>query len=106
MSYYQKLIKPCVPSKILQDTYNGLVIAYFDYYSPLWDTCGKGVQDKLQKYQNRAARVISGANYETQSTDVLESLGWETLIHVGDTYKAVLVYKILKPLLHARSNFL
>ena len=27
---------------------------HFDYCSPLWDTCGKELHDKLQKYQNRA----------------------------------------------------
>ena len=54
-----------------------------------------GLQDKLQKYQNRAARVISGAGYETRSTDVLESLGWETLEKRRLRNKAVLMYKIL-----------
>ena len=32
-------IKPYVPSKTLQDIYYGLVMPYFDYCSPLWDTC-------------------------------------------------------------------
>ena len=68
---------------------------HFDYCSPLWDTCGKELQDKLQKYQNRAARVVSGATYETRSTDVLESLGWETLEKRRLRNKAVLMYKIL-----------
>ena len=49
----------------------------------------------LQKYQNRAARVISGAGYETRSTDVLESLGWETLEKRRLRNNAVLMYKIL-----------
>ena len=48
-------IKPYVPSKALQDIYNGLVMPYFDYCSSLWDTCGKERQDKIQKYQNRPA---------------------------------------------------
>ena len=34
---------------------------------------------ELQRFQNRAARIIASANYETNSADVLESLGWETL---------------------------
>ena len=34
-------LEPYVPSKTLQDIYNGLVMPYFDYCSPLWDTCGK-----------------------------------------------------------------
>ena len=87
-------IKLYVPSKTLQDIYYGLVMPYFDYCSPLWDTCGKGLQDKLQKYQNRAARVISGASYETRSTDVLESLEWETLEKRRLRNKAVLMYKL------------
>ena len=88
-------IKPYVPRKTLQDIYNGLVMPYFDYCSPLWDTCSKWLQDKLQKYQNRAARAISGASYETRSIDVLESLGWETLEKRRLRNKAVLMYKIL-----------
>ena len=72
---------------------------YFDYCSPLWDTCGKWLQGKLQKYQNRAARVISGASYETRSTDALESLGWETLEKRRLRNKAVLMYNILVSLL-------
>ena len=78
--------------------HNGLVMPYFDYRSPLQDTRGKGLQDKLQKYQNRAARVIGGASYETRSTDgkvFLESLGWETLEKRRLRNKAVLIYKIL-----------
>ena len=60
-------IKPMFPEKL--DMYNDLVMPYFDYCSPLWDTCSKELQDKLQKYHNRAARVISGASYETRFTD-------------------------------------
>ena len=88
-------VKSYVPSKTLQDIYNGLVMSYFDYCSPLWNTCGKGLQNKLQKYQNRADRAISGASYETRSTDDLESLGWESLQKRRLRNKAVLVYKIL-----------
>ena len=88
-------IKPCVPRKTLLDIYNGLVMPYFDYCSPLWDTCSKGLQDKSQKCHNRAARIISGASYETLSTDVLESLGWETLEKRRLRSKAILMYKIL-----------
>ena len=36
---------------------NSLVQSYFDYCSPLWDTCGKQLKDKLQKF--KAVRVGS-----------------------------------------------
>ena len=48
-----------------------------DYCSPLWDNCNKTLKDKLQKYQNRAARIIAGASYEIRSADVLQALEWE-----------------------------
>ena len=48
-----------------------LIQPYFDYCSPLWGTCNKIQRDKLQKFQNRAARIITGASYEIRSADVL-----------------------------------
>jgi hypothetical protein len=35
------------------------------------------MQDRLQKYQNRAARVITGATYDIRSSDLLENLNWK-----------------------------
>jgi hypothetical protein len=51
--------------------YNAIVQPYFDYCSPLWDNCGIGLKDRLQKYQNRAARVITGATYDIRSSELL-----------------------------------
>ena len=36
-----KRIKPFVPPATLQRIYKALIHPYFDYCSPLWDTCGK-----------------------------------------------------------------
>jgi hypothetical protein len=52
---------------------------YFDYCSPLWDNCGIGLKDRLQKYQNRAARVITGAIYDIRSSELLDNLNWKPL---------------------------
>ena len=60
-----KRIKPFVPMHTLEFIYKSLVQPYFDYYSPLWDTCGKLLRDNLQRFQSRAARVLTGANYDT-----------------------------------------
>ena len=61
----------------------------------MWDTCGKVLKDKLQVLQNRAARVIAGARFDTLSVNVLESLQWTTLDIRRDGLKSVLLYKIL-----------
>ena len=72
-----------------------MIQPYFDYCSPLWDICGKHLLDKLQKFQNPAARIIAGLSYEINSADVLESLGWETLDNRRQRTKSVFLYKIL-----------
>jgi hypothetical protein len=56
----------------------------------LWKT----LQDKLQKFQSRAARVITGASYDIRSTDVLDALGWQTL-DVKRLENKLMMYKIL-----------
>ena len=91
-----KRIKPYVPHKTLQDVYKTLIQPHFDYCSPLWDNCGLGLQDKLQKFQNRAARVITGADYDVRSSEVLNSLGWEKLANRRALNKLVFIYKVLE----------
>ncbi len=90
-----KRIKPYVPHKTLHDVYKTLIQPHFDYCSPLWDNCGLGLQDKLQKFQNRAARVITGADYDVRSSEVRNKLGWETLARRRELNKLVLMYKVL-----------
>ena len=35
--------------------------------------------EKLYKMQKRAARVITGTNYEIESSEIFERLGWEPI---------------------------
>ena len=90
-----KRIKPFVPNGILQSIYNAMIQPYFDYCSPLWGNCSAYLKEKLQRFQNRAGRIISGANYEINSADVLESLGWQTLEERRKRNKSILMYRIL-----------
>ncbi len=88
-------IKPFVPLRSLKMLYKALIQPYFDYCSPLWDTCGKVHKDKLQVLQNRAARVITGARFDVKSANVLEDLQWSTLDVRRHRLKRVLMYKIV-----------
>ena len=38
--------------------YNALIQPYFDYCCEVWDTLGKRLSERLQKLQNKAARLI------------------------------------------------
>ena len=59
--------------------YQALIVPYFDYSSCVWGYIGKGLSEKLQLLQNRAARIVTLSNYETLSKDLLDELSWEVL---------------------------
>ena len=58
-----KKIKPFVPTSNLISVYQSIVEPCLDYSSVLWDDISVQLTDKLQILQNRAARVITGADY-------------------------------------------
>jgi len=72
-------IKPFVSVDTLGKVYKSLVQPNFEYCSPLWDNCGKLLKEKLQRFQSRAARVLTGANYDIRSADIIQTLSWDTL---------------------------
>jgi hypothetical protein len=41
--------------------------------------CGKLLKNTLQRFQSRAAKVLTGINYDIRSADLLETLSWDTL---------------------------
>lgn len=87
--------KPFITKETLLNIYNSIVLPYFDYCSPLWDKCGSVLKEKLQKLQNRAARVISGVSYETRSSDILQALSWKNVEERHKKNKSILMYKVL-----------
>ena len=61
---------------------------------PVWGNINKGLPDKLQKMQDRAARILTFSNYEVRSSVLLDELGWERLEYVRLKQLAVTMYKI------------
>ena len=90
-----KRIKSLVPKERLLKLYKSLIQAYLDYCSPLWDTCDKTLKDNLQTLQNRAARIIYRANYDTRSKDILKNLQLDSLDVRRKKLKCVFLYKVL-----------
>ena len=72
-------LKPLLPQSTLTMIYNSLAQPYFDYCSIVWDSLGKGLGQKLQRLQNRAARIITESDYNIRSSDILTSLNWTNL---------------------------
>ena len=72
-------IKPFVPVDTLGKVYKSLAQPYFEYRYPFWDNCGKLLKEKQQRFQSRAARVLTGARYNIRSSDIIQTLSWDTL---------------------------
>jgi len=91
-----KRVKPFVKRDCLINIYKAIIEPYFNYCCLVWDSIGDTLSDKMQKMQNRAACIISGAPYDCVRTkDMFESLGWKTLKEKRLEQKAIMAYKIV-----------
>ena len=78
--------------------YQALILPQFDYCSPVWDELSVTLSDKLQKLQNRAARVITRSSYYTSASILLNRLNWDNLSTRRKKLKATLMFKLIKGL--------
>ena len=74
-----RFCKSFVSQDTLKMIYNALILPHFDYCPLVWSNCSETLKLHLQKLQNRAARVITGDNYDVRSKQILLKLGWKTL---------------------------
>ena len=51
----------------------------FEYASELWDNCGIGNINRLEKLRLEAARIVTGLLVFTNSDKIYQELGWEPL---------------------------
>ena len=72
-------VKCFVPVTTLETVYKGLVQPYFEYCSPLWDTCGKFRKISCKDSEAFASRVQTFATSDICSVDLIDSFPWETL---------------------------
>ena len=88
--------------------FNSLVQPHFNCCCEIWDSCSKTPAAKLQKLQNRAARVLTFSGYDTSADSLIEVLGWQKLESQRSFHKAVMVYKSLNGLApeYMRSMFI
>jgi len=87
-------MKPYVNRETLIQVYNTLIQPHFDYCDVVWANLANGLANRLQKLQNRAARVITKESYDTNTKHIRKQLGWETLAERRNNHKACLMYKI------------
>jgi hypothetical protein len=91
-------IRDFVDRETLSSIYNALIRPHFDYCSEVWDTLGVGLSSRLQKLQNRAARIIMNLRYNTPGIEAINALGWEPLETRRAKSKVKQMYKVLNDL--------
>ena len=88
-------LKSLLPHHVLVTVYKSLILPHFDYCSSVWGNLGKGLAQKLQKLQNRAARIITGSDYTIRSSEILSDLNWSTLEQRQDLHLKLLMFKTI-----------
>ena len=87
-----KHIRDFVPREILLTVYNSLLQPHFDYCSVVRGCCSKGLSQKLQKLQNRAALIVTFSNYDRNTHELLHSFNWHKLEHQRAVRKSIVMY--------------
>ena len=93
--YMLRKVKQYVNSSTLKLVYNALVSSHLNYCDVVWDNCGITLTNKLQKIQNRGARIINNSPWHSSGRENISSLNWQTL---GDKRKdniAIMMFRIL-----------
>ena len=88
-------IKPFVDQDTLVLIDNAIIRPYFDYCCEVWDLFGETQSKRLQKLQNRAARIILNLSNDVHHTIALHALGWEPLQTERKKAKAKMMHKVL-----------
>lgn len=93
-----KRLRPFISQSTAVKIYKSLIEPHFDYCSGVWYGISNTLCDKLQKLQNRAARVVTKSNYDTSASSLLKLLKWDDLTTRRKKLLAVSMYKSLRGL--------
>ena len=65
-----KKVKPFLNSENIDTLYRSIIEPYFSYCCLVWDSIGDTLSNSLQRLQNRAARIVTGAAKSKPSGEV------------------------------------
>ena len=89
-------LKEYTDKQTLISIYNALVHPYFTYCCEVWGVLGETQSKRLQKLQNRAAKIIISMGNDVDHCNALQELKWEPLEILRKKAKAKLMFKLLK----------
>ena len=84
-----------VPRNILLQIYNIYIQPYFDYCDTVYDgLITKTDAIRLERLQNRAARLITGTMLRTPTKKLMEELGWASMENRRKIHKLLLYHHL------------
>ena len=93
---FLKRLKLYLNSHLLNTVYISLIQSQFDYCLTVWGSCSKYLLLRLQRLQNRAARIITGIyDYNVSASELVKSLGWVSLEKRCAYFTAITVFKCI-----------
>ena len=90
-----KYSKKFLSLETVQKMYLGIVEPHIGYCCSVWDCAGDTILRKLQKIQNRAARIVTNSPFDKASLPLISQLGWLNIRQMIDFETATMVYKSL-----------
>ena len=87
-------LKFVLDRKSLQTIYFSFIRPLLEYANVVWNNCAKYESDDLEKIQNEAARIVTGATKLVSIESLLSETGWETLAKRRKKHKLILFYKM------------
>ena len=67
--------KKYIPLTTARSMYRSIIEPHFRFCCSVWGVCSGTALNKLQKLQNRAARIATNSPYDAPSQPLLEKLG-------------------------------
>ena len=90
-----KYSKKFLSLETVQKMYLGIVDPHIRYCCSVWGCTGDTILQKLQKIQNRAARIVTNSPFDEASLPLISQLGWLNIREMVDFEIATMVYKSL-----------
>jgi len=88
-------VKCYLPKHILKMLAEAMVMPHFDYCSPVWTNCNQELKTKMQRLQNRLARIILSADIRTPINDMMDLLHWLKLNDRWTNHMLIIIFKCL-----------
>ena len=76
--------------------YRSMVELSFRFCCPIWAVCSTTALAKLQKLQNRAARIVTNSPFRMSAQPIISQLGWKTANDLIEMETMKMVYKSVK----------